>query len=132
MIEGRAVPWSVEAVEVLHAAARYDTTAGLQSFAEVCAGSMLVEIARDGVPVLYYAARPIERAHGVELLIIAAAGRAPGVDLVTVGLEDVARRFPTVDAVTVQTRRAGLVRKLVNAGFAYQATKLSRRVRPCQ
>jgi len=98
----------------LAAAARFNTTAGAMSVAELVAGCDGFELHADTGRAAYAL-----RQAGQTLWIMAAAGRAPGVDLTAAILHEVERvaieRGATQIAAT--TIRPGLVHKLQKAGF---------------
>lgn len=114
-----------EAERALLRAAHYDTTGGLQGFGEVLHGGTLFALTDEaiGAPVLHYVLKVMQRTNGKEGLILAAAGALPGVDLTRQYLPTIEQqlRLEGCEAVTLQTRRLGLKRKLEKQGYRCDA-----------
>jgi hypothetical protein len=87
-IAWRNVPWSEEALEHLSAILKHDTCGGLCSLEEIVQGAVLFEGELRGEIVGRYALTIMQHVHGVEAVIVAAAGHAPGEDLTAHGLAD--------------------------------------------
>lgn len=94
-----------------------DTTGGLETVDHVVTGCECFEVQLAGVPVLHYALQVQQRPNGVEVVIAAAAGDAPGVNLVESVMPAIEKQASGADMLTVHTRRKGLVAKLAAQGF---------------
>ncbi len=133
--EMRPAKWTDEARETLAKCSEPDITTqgGLASVADLEADGQLFECEIDGEIVGNYVLRVIRRSNGTELQVVAAAGRAPGVDLSALGMAAIFEQARTIgaDAVALHTRRMGLVKKLARAGFMVDGFILRRRVAPC-
>lgn len=98
------------------AGAKLDTSGGLRSVDDLVRGGQLFEISRDGVVIGRYALRVDGWAHGREGVILAAVGDQ-GEAFTERVLPLVERQFIDVQAVTVYTRRMGLVKRLARQGY---------------
>jgi hypothetical protein len=127
-IAWRNVPWSEEALEHLSAILKHDTCGGLCSLEEIVQGAVLFEGELRGEIVGRYALTIMQHVHGVEAVIVAAAGHAPGEDLTAHGLADALSRV-NVDSLMVHTRRLSLVRKLARQGFTCDAFVLRKKLK---
>lgn len=106
-----------EALSAFRVAMRHDTTGGLQSLSEVLAGAEITEVLEGDQVVLRYALRAVARANGSEVFVVAAAGSVPGVDLTQGFLPVIEAQAKGADALTIHTRRPGMVEKLKRAGW---------------
>lgn len=99
--------------------AKTDTSAGMVDAADCIVGGTFFRVLDDGVPVAFYVLRLRVRGARRDAEILVAHGRA-GFDLVEHVVPLIAQQCEAVgcEAVRVQTRRAGLVRKLENMGFS--------------
>ncbi|KVC68554.1 hypothetical protein WT10_32705 [Burkholderia stagnalis] len=99
--------------------AKTDTSAGMVDAADCIVGGTFFRVLDDGVPVAFYVLRLRARGDRRDAEIVVAHGRA-GFDLVEHVVPLIAQQCAAVgcEAVRVQTRRAGLVRKLENMGFS--------------
>lgn len=117
--------WTPAARAALLAAARHDTSGGLQSIEEICNGGTLFELADDdsGAVVLTYVLKINARSHGKEGAIVAAAGGLPGVDLTRKWIPVIEQQFSQegCSAVTVHTRRPAMRAKLESLGYRCDA-----------
>lgn len=111
--------------------ARYDTSGGLVALPDLLEHASVHEVLEDGDPVAWFAVRGYahREAHEVELLI--AAGRA-SVDLSRSVLPFIESCVRPADALTIYTRRPGLVRKLLKQGYRVDATVLRKTLRSIQ
>lgn len=125
-----------EAQAALMRAAKHDTTGGLQGLGEALHGGTLFELTDEaiGAPVLHYVLKVMQREHGKEGLILAAAGALPGVDLTRQYLPTIEAqlRQEGCEAVTLQTRRPGLRRKLEKLGYRCDAFVMRKTLEPLQ
>lgn len=130
MIEIRPEPWTeAHAEEVRRAVAArpdIDTGGGLADPAETMRGGVFCRVLSDGVPVLFYVLMPNQYARGAEAEIAFAHGRA-GFDLVAEVLPLIEHQCREFDAITIETRRKGLIKKLTAAGYEVAAVKLRKR-----
>jgi hypothetical protein len=116
-------PLSVSEAAPLLAAAMTpgrDTNGGLLSVAELLAAASCFEvIAENGSRVGAYAVQVVDHDNGREAVVIAAAGRLPGADLTASILPVLAEqaRGAGCAALTIYTRRRGLLAKLRAQGF---------------
>lgn len=97
--------------------AKRDTTGGLGTMERCLADAMLFDVVVGGVVVGRYALKQMNRAQGVEVFIVAAAGRLKGVGLIEGVLPHIMQQCATVDRLTINTRRRGLVKKLTAQGW---------------
>lgn len=111
------VEWSDEAREALARAAAHDTTGGFETLADMEQAGALFEVTCDGEPVLHYVLSVNHHPHGTEGVILAAAGHKPGQDLTATVLPMIENQFLKCRAVMLQTRRRGLMKKLVKQGY---------------
>lgn len=97
--------------------ARRDTTGGLGDMAACLQRAQLFDVKVGGATVGRYALQQVERAKGVEVFMVAAAGSVPGVDLIEALEPFVVRQCERADRLTINTRRRGLVKKLLSRGW---------------
>lgn len=103
--------------------ARRDTTGGLADM-DACLGrGQLFDVHFNGRTVARYALQFVECDNGTEVFITAAAGDLPGADLVATLVPYIARQAAEAGAaaLTINTRRRGLVKKLERAGWTLDA-----------
>ncbi|MFN3812158.1 MAG: hypothetical protein ACK4S6_16255 [Roseateles asaccharophilus] len=106
------------ALALLELAAAHDVS-GPSSAAELAEGAALFDLVRDGQAVGAFALRVDRYPSGTVMTVTAAASQA-GQDATAcmdAWLVDQARRHVGARAITCQTRRPGLVRKLQRAGW---------------
>ena len=110
--------------------ARCDTGGGLGSMDAGMAGAQLFEVVVGGAVVARYALRLDQHANGVELVVVAAAGGASGVDLTAsiVPTIETQGRQAGAHRVTLRTRRPGLVRKLKKQGWVLDAYCMGKKI----
>lgn len=108
---------------------RRDTTGGLGDMETCLQQASLFDVVIGGVTVGRYALKPVQRAHGVEVYIVAAAGAAAGVALIETVLPYVETQCPNADRLTVNTRRRGLVKKLAAQGWTLDSYVLRKKIR---
>jgi hypothetical protein len=102
---------------------KWDTSDGLKSFDELMQGGAAFLAMVDSVPMMVFIIQKIKWAYGRELFVKAAWQLGGGRDLTRETMPLIIERFGfDCDAVTVVTRRGGLVRKLEKQGFAKAAT----------
>lgn len=95
-----------------------DTSGGLQDAADSCGGGTAYVAYQDGVPLVLLVLNKVDWAHGRELEIRAAVALSSRRDATEIVLPEIERAFAwDCDAVTLYTRRPGLVRKLQRAGY---------------
>ncbi|MBT2180493.1 hypothetical protein KKP06_22005 [Ralstonia pickettii] len=105
----RNVP-PAEALPVLAPAARWATTT--ETVEQMARAGQCFVLEEGGAPVFAWSVQ----AHGDELYILAAAGRA-GFDLTAAGLAIIEQQAQGFASVAFQTRRRGLVRKAGALGY---------------
>ncbi len=93
--------------------------------------AQLFEVVCCGVVVGRYALRTVDHANGREMIIVAAAGGLPGVDLVASVLPNIEQQGVSVgaDRLTMRTRRPGLVRKLKKQGWVLDAYCMGKKIK---
>lgn len=90
-------------------------------------GTMYAALDPDGTPTVAVVLEKVQYEHGRELVIRAAHQMVRGRDLVSEVLPEIERVFGAdCDAVTLYTKRGGLVRKLQGAGYS-EAAKIMRK-----
>lgn len=105
------------ALGVVFDSPKTDTAAGLASAAEQLAGAQCFAVYAGADLVGHYALGVREYAGGPEVLIIAARGRLKAADLVASLLPTIEQQSQGARALTVHTKRRGLVAKLAGHGF---------------
>lgn len=108
--------------------AKTDTSGGRVDAVECLAGAVLYRVLADGEPVAFFVVRIDEGNGRKEARITLAHGRA-GFDLVAVVLPIIEAMFSACDSISLQTRRAGLVKKLRTAGYATAAVTLRKELK---
>ncbi|WP_426078871.1 hypothetical protein [Janthinobacterium sp. PSPC3-1] len=98
-----------------------ETAGGLGSMDEAMRGAQLFEVVVAGAVVVRYALRQDHYENGSEIVIVAAAGGLPGVDLVASLVPTIERQGAIADRMTMRTRRPGLVRKMKKQGWVLDA-----------
>lgn len=99
------------------------TGGGLGSMDAAMRGAQLFEVVCCGAVVARYALRTVDHANGCEIVVVAAAGGLPGVDLVASVAPNIEQQgaIAGADRLTMRTRRPGLVRKLKKQGWVLDA-----------
>jgi len=114
-------------------APKVDTSDGLMGVSEVIGAGRAFEAHRDGVPVVLFVINKVDRTNGRELEIRAAVALGKGgqdvTDEVVSGVE--AAFGWDCDAMTIYTRRVGLVRKLERAGYREAAKIMRKKIEKC-
>jgi len=108
--------------------AKADTSGGLSSLDACLADASLFDVVVGGVIVGRYALKAMQRASGTEVFIVAAAGSAPGVNLVDSIAPYVETQCPGADCLTVNTRRRGLVKKLAAQGWSLDSYVMRKKI----
>ncbi|PMS38475.1 hypothetical protein [Trinickia symbiotica] len=103
--------------------AKTDTSGGRVDAVECLNGAVFYRVLEDGKPAAFFVVRVDEGNGRKEARITLAHGRA-GFDLVAVVLPIIEALFSWCDAVSLQTRRRGLMKKLHAAGYATAAVTL--------
>ena len=93
-----------------------DTSGGMSDAVECLSGANFFRVLHDGVPVAFYVLRMRVRGDRREAEIALAHGRA-GFDLVANVLPVIERQCAHCGALRIQTKRAGLMKKLERAGY---------------
>lgn len=107
--------------------AKTDTSGGQVAGVDCLDGGEFFRVWIDGEPVAWYVLRAREGRAGRDAEITLAAGRA-GVDLVGVVLPMIERQAASIGcrALRIETRRAGLMKKLGRAGYAQASVILAK------
>ncbi|MGQ0750604.1 MAG: hypothetical protein ACT4PS_08725 [Betaproteobacteria bacterium] len=129
MMNTRPGEFDEEARAAFEAAAHFDTGGGLVTIDELAARGVLIEMEEGGEVVCRYLLTVEQHAHGLEAVILAAAGHAPGRDLTRAGIRDIEARISGCASIATYTRRPGLVRKLARGGFRVDGFILRKRLR---
>ena len=106
-----------------------ETAGGLGSMDEAMRGAQLFEVVVAGVVVARYALRQDHYENGSEIVIVAAAGGLPGVDLVASLVPTIERQGAIADRMTMRTRRPGLVRKMKKQGWVLDAYCMGKKIK---
>lgn len=101
--------------------ARRDTTGGLGTLDTALTGASLFEVVLDRTVVARYALKTVQRAHGSEVFVVAAAGGLPGACMIATMEPYIAQQCAGADRLTINTRRRGLVKKMLRQGWTLDA-----------
>lgn len=130
MIEIRPEDWTEAHMAEVERAfgnhAKSDTSGGLMAPAACVRGGVFCRVWRDGEPVAWYVLRGTQHDYGTEAEIALAHGSAD-CDLVAEVLPLIELQCRAFDAVTITTRRRGLIKKLRAAGYGMDAVILRKR-----
>lgn len=106
---------------------KWDTSSGLCSIENIIGRGAAYLVADEGGPLVVIVLQQLQHDYGRELVIRVAMQLAACGDLTERVLPEIERRFGAgCQAVTVYTRRAGLVAKLQTAGY-HEAAKIMRK-----
>ena len=105
------------------------TGGGLGSMDAAMCNAQLFEVVYCGAVVGRYALRTVDHANGREIVVVAAAGGLPGVDLVASVLPNIEKQGAGADRMTLRTRRPGLVRKLKKQGWVLDAYCMGKKIK---
>lgn len=106
-----------------------DTSGGLGDMERDLADALLFDVVVGGVTVARYALKQVDRPHGSEVFILAAAGGMPGVDLVVSITPHIEAQCAGVDRLTINTRRRGLVAKLKRQGWTLDSYVMRKKIK---
>jgi hypothetical protein len=109
--------------------ARRDTTGGLGDMVACLSRARLFDVKLGDQVVARYALQQVDRAKGVEVFVVGAAGALPGVDLVAVVEPFIVRQCETADRLAINTRRKGLVKKLLRQGWTLDSYVMRKKLR---
>jgi hypothetical protein len=109
--------------------ARRDTTGGLGDMVACLSRAQLFDIKLGDQVVARYALQQVERAKGVEVFVVGAAGSVPGVDLVAAVEPYIAQQCARADRLAINTRRKGLVKKLLRQGWTLDSYVMRKKLR---
>jgi hypothetical protein len=109
--------------------ARRDTTGGLGDMVACLSRAQLFDVKLGDQVVARYALQQVDRAKGAEVFIVGAAGSVPGVDLVDLVEPYIARQCATADRLAINTRRKGLVKKLLRQGWTLDSYVMRKKLR---
>lgn len=100
---------------------------GMYGVADIIGGGVAYMASDQGGPLAVIVVEQVDHEHGRELVVRAALQVAPQGDVVGRVLPEIERVFGAgCDALTVYTKRAGLVRKMQAAGYT-EAAKIMRK-----
>ena len=107
------------------------TGGGLGSMDAAMCNAQLFEVVYCGAVVGRYALRTVDHANGREIVVVAAAGGLPGVDLVASVSPNIEQQgvIAGADRLTMRTRRPGLVRKLKKQGWVLDAYCMGKNIK---
>jgi len=105
--------------------AKTDTSGGMVDGVDCLANAEFFRVFDDGVPVAFYVLRARQGRAGIDAEITLAHGRA-GVDLVDAVLPLIERQCAGCHALRIETRRAGLMKKLERAGYRKSSVILTK------
>jgi hypothetical protein len=110
--------------------ARRDTTSGLANMDSCLGRGQLFDVKVDGKIVARYALQFVDCDNGGEVWVTAAAGNLPGVDLVANLAPYIASQAAQAGAkaLTINTRRRGLVKKLERDGWTLDAYVMRKKI----
>jgi hypothetical protein len=109
--------------------ARRDTTGGLGDMVACLSKAQLFNVKLGDQVVARYALQQVDRAKGVEVFVVGAAGSVPGVDLVKVVEPFIAQQCVEADRLAINTRRKGLVKKLLRQGWTLDSYVMRKKIR---
>lgn len=109
--------------------AKRDTTGGLDTMDDCLGNAQLFDVVIDGEIVCRYALQQAHRAKGVEVFIVAAAGALEGVGLIESMLPYIEQQCATADRLTINTRRRGVVKKLLQQGWTLDSFVMRKKIK---
>lgn len=109
--------------------ARRDTTGGLGDMVACLSRAQLFDVKLGDQVVARYALQQVDRAKGVEVFVVGAAGSVPGVDLIQVVEPYIAQQCAQADRLAINTRRKGLVKKLLRQGWTLDSYVMRKKLR---
>jgi hypothetical protein len=125
------VDWSPAALMALEAcrSPKADASDGLVSILEICNAGQLYALHDGNRPIAWYVVQLEEHDHGTEATVLAAAGRAPGIDLTRAIYAAGLHQFAACDYLKIVTRRQAMVRKLAQLGFGLSGFVMRKRIK---
>lgn len=105
-----------------------DCMRGLSSMDDELAGAHLFDVVVADVIVARYALKQVQRANGVEVVVVAAAGGMPGMCMVSTVVPHIEQQCSAADRLTIQTRRRGLVKKMLRQGWELDAFVMGKKL----
>jgi hypothetical protein len=106
---------------------KWDRSGGLFGVSDIIGGGVAFLVSDEAGPLVVIVVEQVEHEQGRELVVRAALQLAACGDLTERVLPEIERVFGVgCDAVTVYTKRAGLVRKMEGAGYT-EAAKIMRK-----
>lgn len=109
---------------------RGDTTAGAASLPELMQGAQAFTLDNECGPVACYAVKVVQHEKCRVLWAMAGAGRLPGHDLTTTGMQAIEHQARIVGAaqVAITTKRRGFVKKLQGLGYEITGYTLRKKI----
>jgi hypothetical protein len=122
-------PWTRAALEALARCERpkADALDGLSSIEEICHGGQLYALEHGGEVLAWYVVKVNEFDRGREAVVVAAAGRAPDLDLTHAIETAVLAQYASCDAFACITRRPALAKKLALMGYGLSGFVMRKR-----
>jgi hypothetical protein len=108
--------------------AKTDTSGGMVDGVDCLNDAQFFRVFDDGVPVAFYVLRARAGRAGIDAEITLAHGRA-GFDLVADVLPMIERQCAGCHAMRIETRRAGLMKKLERAGYQRASVILTKELK---
>jgi hypothetical protein len=108
--------------------AKTDTSGGMVDGVDCLSGAEFFRVLQDGAPVAFYVLRARQGRAGIDAEITLAHGRA-GFDLVADVLPLIEKQCAGCHAMRIETRRAGLVKKLERAGYQRASVILTKELK---
>jgi hypothetical protein len=108
--------------------AKTDTSGGMVDGVDCLHNAQFFRVFDDGVPVAFYVLRAREGRAGIDAEITLAHGRA-GFDLVDQVLPLIERQCAGCHAMRIETRRAGLMKKLERVGYRKASVILTKELK---
>jgi hypothetical protein len=108
--------------------AKTDTSGGMVDGVDCLHNAQFFRVFDDGEPVAFYVLRARQGRAGIDAEITLAHGRA-GFDLVGEVLPLIERQCAGCHAMRVETRRAGLMKKLKRAGYRQASVILTKELK---
>ncbi len=109
---------------------KWDWSGGLYGLGDIIGAGVVYLAADDGGPLVVFAVDQVQHQGGRELVIRAALQLAAAGDATERVLPEIERVFGVgCSVVTVYTKRAGLVRKMEQAGYSQAATIMRKNLR---
>lgn len=107
---------------------RRDCMRGLSNMDAELSGALLFDVVVGSQVVARYALKQVQRPHGVEVVVVAAAGGVPGMCMVSTVGPYIEQQCRNADRLTINTRRRGLVKKMLRQGWELDAFVMGKKL----